>query len=178
MIMDICIRQENEKDYNEITEAVKTAFASAEHADGDEHNLVQRLRKSDAFVPELALVAEINGRIVGHIMFTKLKLEEQTLLALAPLAILPEYQRQGIGKRLIAAGHKKAAELGFAASVVLGDPKYYGRSGYIPAKKLNIKAPFDIQDEYFMAQELIPDVLDKNGGIVEYAKEFNISLMF
>lgn len=114
------IRQENKKDYDAVYDVVKTAFETAEHSDGNEQDLVNDLRKGDSFIPELALVAVWDDRIVGYILFTKIKIGEYEELALAPLCVLPEYQRQGIGKMLIKAGHQTAKDLGYHYSVVLG----------------------------------------------------------
>ena len=115
------IRQEKSKEFHLIHSLIKAAFDSAEHADGNEQDLVDALRKGDSYVPELSLVAEIDGKIVGHIMFTKLRIGNSTQLALAPLSVLPEYQKQGIGTTLIHEGHKRARTLGYWYSVVLGN---------------------------------------------------------
>ena len=117
------IRQEHNKEFHSIYALVKAAFESAEHADGNEPDLVNALRKSDSYIPELSLVAEIDGKIVGHIMFTKLKIGNQVQLALAPLSVLPDYQKQGIGTALIQEGHTRARALGYEYSVVLGSEK-------------------------------------------------------
>ena len=101
-------------DFQKITVLVKAAFDSAEHADGNEQDLVNALRLGGAYIPELALVAEIAGEIAGHIMFTRLKIGESVQLALAPLSVLPAYQGQGIGAALVRAGHEKARALGYA----------------------------------------------------------------
>lgn len=90
------IRKETSKDYETVYSVIKSAFANAEHADGNEHDLVVALRKSEAFIPELSLVAEIDGNIAGHIMFTKAYVEDTAVLALAPLSVLPEYQKIGV----------------------------------------------------------------------------------
>jgi len=165
------IRIENSKDYEEVYQLVAKAFASAEHKDGNEQDLVTALRKSEAFIPELSLVAEEAGRIVGHILFTKIKIGNETGLALAPLSVLPEYQKRGIGQALIIKGHEIATELGYKYSVVLGSERYYPKTGYIPAEKYGIKAPFEVPTENFMAYDLQGNS-DKLNGIVEYAKEF------
>ena len=86
---------------------IKAAFDSAEHADGNEQDLVDALRKGDSYIPELSLVAEIDGKIVWHIMFTKLRIGNSTQLALAPLSVLPEYQKQGVGTALIHEGRQR-----------------------------------------------------------------------
>ena len=84
------IRKEEPKDYEIIYSVVKAAFDSAEHADGNEHDLVNALRKGEAFIPDLSLVAETDEKIVGHVMFTKAKVSDDTVLVLAPLSVLPE----------------------------------------------------------------------------------------
>lgn len=172
--MNINIRQENESDYDKVFSLVQAAFATTEHSDGDEQNLVTRLRKSEAFVPELSLVAEVNDEIVGHILFTKIRIGESDILALglAPLAVLPELQKHGIGGKLIEAGHKIAKELGYVYSIVLGHEEYYPRFGYKPASVYGIKPPFPVNDENFMAIKLVEDEKATISGTVSYAKEF------
>lgn len=167
------IRQENIEDYEEVYQVIKTAFETAEHSDGNEHDLVVALRNSNSFVPELSLVAMKENKIVGYILFTKIKIGEYEELALAPLGVLPEYQRQGVGNELIKEGHRIAKKLGYQYVVVLGSEKYYTKFGYIPAIKYGIKAPFDVPNENFMAVKL-NNTNVKIQGIVEYAKEFGI----
>ncbi len=167
------IRREDPKDYEAVYLVVKRAFDGAGHTDGNEHNLINALRKGNAFIPELSLIAEMDGKIVGHIMFTKALVENKPVLALAPLAVLPEYQRKGIGTALIKEGHRIAEELGYGYSVVLGSEKYYPRAGYIPAEKLGIKPPFPVPGENFMACKLKKEEPDVH-GIIKYAKEFGI----
>ena len=167
------IRKEKMEDYNSIYAVVKAAFESADHSDGNEQDLVNALRQSGAYIPELSLVAEIDGRIAGHIMFTKVKIGESVQLALAPLSVLPEYQRQGIGSALIREGHKRAGELGYGYSIVLGSEAYYPKAGYVPAKNYGILSPFDVPDENFMACKLDKNAPDVSGA-VQYPKEFGI----
>ena len=167
------IRQETPNDYAAVYHIVKTAFSTAEHSDGNEHELVAALRASSQFVPELSLVAEDNGKIIGHIMFTEAKVGKSTQLALAPLSVLPEYQRQGVGTALIQAGHKRARELGYGYSIVLGSETYYPRMGYLPAAKYGISPPPGIPGENFMAYQLTGSA-PKLSGVIEYAKEFGI----
>lgn len=169
----VIIRREKAADQSVIYSLVKSAFASAEHADGTEHDLVNALRRGEAYVPQLSLVAEMDGRIVGHIMFTKAKIGDTTVLALAPLSVLPEYQRRGVGSALIQEGHRIAGELGYGYSIVLGSETYYPRLGYLPADALGIKAPFDVPGENFMVCKLT-DSASAVQGTVRYAKEFGI----
>ena len=118
-------------------------------------------------------MAESNGEIIGHILFTKAKVRESIQLALAPLSVLPDYQKQGIGTALIKAGHKKAAELGYGYSIVLGSEKYYPKMGYLPAETYGIKSSFDVPIENIMAYQLRNDIPNIS-GVIQYAKEFGI----
>lgn len=165
------IRKEEIKDYENIYSVVEKAFSAAEHSDGNEHKLVNALRESDAFIPELSLVAEIDGTVVGHILFTQVKVGDDIELALAPLSVLPAYQRKGIGTALIKEGHKKASELGYNYSIVLGSEAYYQRTGYLPAEIFGIKPPFDVPSENYMAFKLSETAPDIKGTVI-YPKEF------
>jgi predicted N-acetyltransferase YhbS len=171
-VMNIVIRQEQEKDIDAVYQVVKTAFATMELADGDEQDLVNRLRKSAAFIPELSLVAEYEGKIIGHILFTKMKIGDHPSLALAPVAVLPEYQKQGAGGELIREGHRIAKELGYRSVIVVGHPDYYPRFGYHLASQWKITAPFEVPDEAFMALELVEGGLTGVSGMIAYAPEF------
>ncbi|MDH6368830.1 GNAT family N-acetyltransferase [Paenibacillus sp. VTT E-133280] len=170
--MNIIIRQEKVQDINEVYHLIQKSFENAEHSDHDEHNLVNRLRSSTKFIPELSLVAEYENKIVGHILFTEILVGDQTLVALAPVAVLPEMQSKGIGKLLIIEGHKIARQLGYKGAVVLGHDKYYPKFGYKKASQYGIKAPFEVSDANFMAIELMNGGLSDVQGVVEYAKEF------
>lgn len=169
----IIIRQETPKDYKEVYELVKEAFASAEHADGNEQDLVEALRKSDAFVPELSLVAEIDGKLAGHILFSKAMVGNITVLVLAPLSVRPQYQRQGVGTALMENAHRIAGALGYLYSLVLGSETYYPRAGYRPAEQFGIKVPEGFPSVNFMALKLREDAPPLHGSVV-YAKEFGI----
>ena len=167
------IRQENQNDYKEVYSVVKKAFETAEHSDGNEHDLVTVLRNSKNFIPELSLVAIEDNKIVGYILFTKVKIGDYEEVALAPLAVLPEFQKKGIGGSLIKKGHEIAKKLGYHYSIVLGSEKYYPKFGYVPAIKYGIEAPFQVDSENFMAVKLNDSIMEIK-GIVEYAKEFGI----
>ncbi len=171
--MKINIRKEIESDYGATYELVRSAFIGVEHSDNDEHNLVERLRKSDAFIPELSLVAQIDEILVGHIMFTKVTVGDDVALALAPVSVLPEFQKNGIGSALIKEGHKIAKDMGYEYIIVLGSDKYYPKFGYTPAIEFDITAPFEVPSEYFMAIKLQENTKSIK-GTVQYAKEFNI----
>lgn len=169
----VWIRQEEPKDYQDVYTLVKTAFSTADHCDGNEQDLVAALRQSDAFLPQLSLVAEQNGNIVGHIMFTKAKVGPHTVLVLAPLSVLPQNQKQGVGAALIREGHKIAKGLNYQYVLVLGSETYYPRFGYVPAEQLGIRAPFSVASENFMAIRLKENAVPLS-GTVTYAPEFGL----
>lgn len=167
------IRQEKPADKDEIFSVVEAAFLSAEQSDGNEQFLVNELRAGENYIPELSLVAEEEARIIGHILFSKAEVQGRTVLALAPLSVLPEYQRCGIGTALISAGHEIARSLGYEYSVVLGSELYYPKHGYVPADNYGIFPPFGVPRENFMAIKLREDAADIS-GVLRYAKEFDI----
>lgn len=171
------IRQETSKDYEKVFNLIKSAFKDADFADYTEQFLVERLRKSDAFIPELSMVAEIEGEVVGHILLTKIKIKnEWTMfdsLALAPVSVLPRFQGKGIGGQLILESHKKAKALGYESIVLLGHEKYYPRFGYEQADKYGIELPFEVPKENCMVIALVENGLAGVRGMVAYPKEFN-----
>ena len=142
-IMSLIIRQEQTEDHLAVERIIEEAFANEAFSDQSEHHLVARLRTSEAFVPELSLVAELEGKIVGHILFTKITIGTSDSLALAPVSVKPKFQGQGIGSQLITHGHEVAKKLGFGSAVLLGHAGYYPRFGYEKASDFNIHIPFD-----------------------------------
>ena len=175
--MEVIIRKERLEDYNAVTNLIEKAFENVQMSDHREHFLVERLRKSDAFIPELSIVAETEEKVVGHILLTKLKIKDDQnefeSLALAPVSVLPEYQSKGIGGMLIEEAHKIAKELGYKSIVLLGHESYYPKYGYKQAYSFGIKLPFDVPKENCMVIELIENGLKDVKGVVEYPKEFN-----
>ncbi len=171
--MELAIRQETPADYAAVYDLVKEAFASAEHAGGNEQDLVNALRTGDAFLPKLSLVAELDGELAGHILFTRAKVGADEVLVLAPLSVKPEFQRMGVGSELIREGHRIAASLGFPYSLVLGSETYYPRMGYVPAERLGVAVPEGIPPENFMAIQLREDAVPISGAVA-YPKEFGL----
>lgn len=167
------IRQETFSDYKEVYELITEAFATAEHAHGNEQDLVVALRKGNAFIPELSLVAEIDKELAGHILFTKAKVNNDNVLVLAPLSVKPQYQKQGVGTALIVEGHKIAKELGYEYSLVLGSETYYPRIGYVTAEQIGIEVPKDIPSKNFMAIKLQENAKIIHGPVT-YAEEFGM----
>lgn len=169
----IFIRQETPKDYHNVFLLIQEAFKEAAHTDGNEHNLAKALRKSNAFIPALSLVAEIDGELAGHILFTKGIVGTETILILAPLSVAPKYQKQGVGGALICHGHEIAKKLGYSYSLVLGSEAYYPRFGYRPGIQLGMEIPPCIPPENFMILPLTKVATPLKGTLI-YPKEFGI----
>ncbi len=172
------IRAEKPEDIEAIHRVNVAAFGRESEAD-----LVDRLR---GIASTLSFVAVEFEQIVGHIFFSPVVIEPNEcsakegacandlwILGLAPLAVLPDYQGQGIGSLLIQHGLKECARLGFKAVVVLGSPKYYPRFGFIPAKEKRLGCEYPVPDEAFMVLELKKGVLEGCVGMIKYRSEFN-----
>lgn len=159
------IRQETKNDYSEIYNLIKTAFETAKVKDGDEQDFAVQLRASQNYIPELALVAEKDGKLIGHIMFTKLNIDTPNgvfeVLLLAPIAILLEYRSQGIGSLLIKEGFRLAKEMGYTAIFLCGDPAYYSKLGFKETSEFGVKNGCSIPDQYVLAYELEEGILRK-----------------
>ena len=167
------IRRETSRDHDAVYTLIQEAFASAEHSDGNEQDLVQALRASPAFVPELSLVAEIDGQLAGHIMFSRATVGNDVVLVLAPLSVRPEFQKQGVGTALMNEAHKFAKRLGYQYSLVLGSETYYPRVGYVPAERFGMESPAGMPSANFMALKLQENA-GPISGAVHYPKEFGL----
>ncbi|MCD9575626.1 GNAT family N-acetyltransferase [Flavobacterium soyae] len=174
--MEIKLRQERKEDYKNVFQLIEKAFENIEYSDHKEQFLVERLRKSEAFIPELSIVAEAEGKIVGHILFTKLEIKNESQsfqsLALAPVSVLPEFQGKGVGSKLILNGHETAKSLGYKSVILLGHQDYYPRFGYELCEKYNIKMPFDVPAENCMVIALTENGLRGISGEVVYPSVF------
>jgi len=143
---------------------VQTAFKTAKVSNGDEQNFVNRLRKSGNYIPELALVAEEEEKLVGHVMLTHTTIETDEgtafdLLLLAPLAVVLDRRGKGVGGGLLESVCAQAKELGYRAVTLVGDPAYYQRFGFKPAITFGIENTNGIPSQYVMVRELVPETL-------------------
>ena len=162
------IRLEEPADVPAIHHVVSSAFDTAFEAD-----LVDALRRQAR--PILSLVASIDGEIVGHILFSPVTLSshpELALMGLAPMAVVPERQRQGIGTALTREGIDACRRLDVSGLVVIGHPEYYPRFGFERASALGWRSEYDVPDEAFMALELKPGALRDKPGTIRYDAAF------
>ncbi|MGH8635359.1 MAG: GNAT family N-acetyltransferase [Burkholderiales bacterium] len=161
------IRPERDEDAAAVRRVHEIAFPTAAEA-----NLVDRLRAGGKSV--IALVAEDGDSVVGHILFSPVALEPlagAVGLGLAPVAVLPDHEKHGVGRRLIQNGLAECRAWGAGFVVVIGDPPYYGRFGFEPAEKYGLRNEFGA-GEGFMVFELVSGGLPPSGTLVKYAPEF------
>ncbi len=174
--MSIIIRPEEPEHYPAVFSVIEAAFKEEEYSDGKEQFLVERLRKSEAFIPELSLVAVDKKIVVGHILLTKIQIQDgdqqHPSLALAPVSVLPSYQGRKIGSQLITKAHKVAKALGYNSVMLLGHAGYYPRFGYELCINHGIQLPFEVPPENCMVVALRKNGLDGVKGMVVYPREF------
>lgn len=165
---EYAVRPESPGDIGSIRDVHRRAFGR-----DDEAALVDALR--DGGFARLSLVAELDDQVVGHVLFTRMYVVAEAsriaTIALAPLAVLPEYQRRGIGAQLVNTGLARLSPLGESSVLVVGDPAYYGRFGFNSRLARSIASPFP---EHLMALELTPGAMRDVVGRVEYPEPFGI----
>lgn len=165
--MNSIIRPECKEEYEDIYHLIQTAFSTAEVKDGTEQDYANKLRAGNWYIPELALVAEKDGKIIGHIMLTKTYIqqnngEKMATLLVAPLSVLLEYRNQGVGSQLMKEGLARARSLGYTSAFLLGDPKYYQRFWFKASTAYNVYPPAFISKDHWentMAIELQENAL-------------------
>ncbi|WP_375020453.1 GNAT family N-acetyltransferase [Actinomadura sp. 21ATH] len=164
-------RPEAAGDAAAVRAVVRAAFPTAEEAD-----LVDALRADPAWIPGLSWVAETPaGEIAGHALLTRCRVGGADALALAPVSVLPAYQKRGAGAAVTRAALRAAAELGEPLAVVLGHPEYYPRFGFVPASRMGIRASFEVPDEALMALPLNgTGAAPLPSGTIEYPAPFGV----
>jgi putative acetyltransferase len=163
------VRSEESRDRAAIHSLNTVSFGRLAEAD-----LVDALR--DQANPLVSLVAEIGDTIVGHILFSPVSVipfEHLRTMALGPMAVAPEHQRKGVGSALVREGLRQCRELGCQAVVVLGQPEYYPRFGFVPAVRHLIRSEYDVPDNVFMVAELEAGALRGVSGIARYHEAFS-----
>ena len=166
------IREETENDYSKIRQVNDLAFGQE-----NEGRLIEKLRQTEKFIRELSLVAELDDEIIGHILLYPITIHSDTSkfhsISLGPMAVIPIHQRKGIGSRLVIEGLEATKKLGHRSVIVVGHPEYYPKFGFKRASQWNIKVPFEVPDDAFLALELVEGELEGKRGTVEYPEEFN-----
>ncbi len=160
------IRLEAEADYRAVEELTREAFWNVYKPGADEHYFVHTMRRHPDFSPALAFVLETGGEIVGNIMYTRARLENELgerreILSFGPLSIAPKYQRQGLGKLLIEHSFAAARALGYDVNIIFGNPGNYVSRGFVSCKKKNVS--FVREGNYptaLLVAELVPGALD------------------
>ena len=167
----VSIREESSKDVEAVRALLKLSFGQDSEAE-----LVDRLRASGSFNPKLSLVADIAGEVVGHVLFTPVTIEsedaEVAVLSLAPLAVRPDHQREGIGQLLSLRGFDVARSLGYRIIAVVGHPSYYPRLGFVPALPRGIHDSSAHRTEASMVISLAEGALDGIRGQIMYPPAF------
>lgn len=159
MEQKITIRNEQAADYKTVEDVIRKAFWNLYVPGCAEHYLAHVIRSHEDFIQELDFVLELDGRIVGNIMYTRAKLvdengAEKKIVTFGPVSILPEYQRKGYGKLLMEHSFEKAKELGFDAIVIFGDPNNYVGRGFKSCRKYNVC----LEDGTFPAAMLVREL--------------------
>jgi len=164
----VAIRPERHADRDAIARVHREAFRQE-----DEAELLRRLWASNDYLPQLSLVAEAGGEIVGHVALSRARLEQRAVLALGPIGVVPPAQGQGIGTALMEAAMAGARPAGEVLVVLLGHPGYYPRFGFVRASSLAITPQVEFPDEAFMALELWPGA-SAGGGRFFYPDAFGL----
>jgi putative acetyltransferase len=162
------VRAELPSDIDAVHELNRVAFGGAEEA-----QIVDTLR--GAVTPLVSLVAEIDGTVVGHILFSPVTLASTPhplVMGLAPMAVRPDHQRSGVGSALVRVGLDACRAAVALGVVVVGHPTYYPRFGFVPASRFGLSCAFEVPDEVFMALELTPGALAGHGGLVRFHPAF------
>jgi len=162
------IRPETEADRAAVRAVNEAAFETPAEA-----VLVEALHGKD--IGLVSLVAEVDGKVVGHILFSPVSLTERghlNFMGLAPMAVVPNYQRKGIGSALVRQGLARCKDLGCCAVVVVGHPEYYPRFGFVPASRYALRCEYDVPADVFMVAELEAGALNRASGLVRYDGAF------
>ena len=178
MHQNITIRTETPADYDAVEKMTRIAFYNLYVPGCNEHYLVRVMRTHTDFVPELDYVLELDGKIIGSILYTKTRLiddadEEKDILTFGPVCIAPEYQRLGYGKLLLEHSFERALALGYDVIVIFGNPNNYVSRGFISCKKRNISLSNGVCPSAMMVKELKPDVLDGRKWVYHQSAVFD-----
>lgn len=165
----IIIRNETKEDYRKVEYLIREAFWNVYRPGCSEHYVLHCYRDDPAFVPELDFVMELNGEIIGQIIYVRSGIDcddgkKLPIMTFGPIGIAPEYKRQGYGKRLLDYSMEKAKEAGVDALAITGNILFYGKSGFVSAKTKGVRYADDPEADYLLVKELTPGFLDGVSG--------------
>ena len=165
----IIIRNERKEDYGKVENLTREAFWNVYRPGCTEHYVLHCYRNDPAFVPELDFVMELNGELIGQIIYVRSEIDcddgrKLPIMTFGPIGIAPEYKRQGYGKRLLDYSMEKAKGMGVGALVITGNILFYGKSGFVPAKTKGVRYADDPDADYLLVKELLPGFLDGISG--------------
>lgn len=166
---DITIRSEEEKDYRAVENLTREAFWNVYRPGCTEHYVLHCFRSNPSFVKELDFVMEVDGKLIGQVIYVRSQIscddgKVLPIMTFGPISILPEFKRKGYGKRLLDYSMQKAKELGAGALAITGNIDFYGKSGFIPAKTKGVRYADDPDADYFLIKELQDGFLDGVSG--------------
>ena len=165
----IIIRNERKEDYRKVENLTREAFWNVYRPGCTEHYVLHCYRNDPAFVPELDFVMELNGELIGQIIYVCSEIDcddgrKLPIMTFGPIGIAPEYKRHGYGKRLLDYSMEKAKGMGVGALAITGNILFYGKSGFVPAKTKGVRYADDPDADYLLVKELIPGFLDGISG--------------
>ncbi len=165
----IIIRNETKEDYRKVENLTREAFWNVYRPGCMEHYVLHCYRDDPAFVPELDFVMELNGDLIGQVIYVRSEItcddgRKLPIMTFGPIGIAPKYKRQGYGKRLLDYSMEKAKEAGVGALAITGNILFYGKSGFVPAKTKGVRYADDPEADYLLIKELIPCFLDGISG--------------
>lgn len=171
------IRTIEEKDFLAVDKLIRDTFSNTDHGYGNESELVDKIRLSNSYIPNLEIVATDNETIIGHGLLSEVKIvtvdgSSYVGLVLAPLDVALSHQGEGVGSRLLIELEERAQKLNYPFISILGHPDYYPKFGYVKASKFDIAAPFTVPDEAFMIKFFDEDKV-KPKGTINYSDAFN-----
>lgn len=177
---NLILRAEREDDYRAVEELTREAFWNHYAPGCSEHYLLHVMRGDCAFIKALDMVAELDGKLCGNIVYTKSKIArddggDTEVLCFGPLAVHPQYQKRGIGAMLVRRTMEEAAALGYTAVLIYGDPDYYSRFGFAPAQRRQIGTADNMYADALLAAELHKGALDGCAGRFLEAPVYEIS---
>lgn len=166
---NIIIRNEKKEDYRKVENLTREAFWNVYRPGCMEHYVLHCYRSDPAFVSELDFVMELNGELIGQIIYVRSEIDcddgrKLPILTFGPMGIATKYKRQGYGKRLLDYSMEKAKETGAGALVITGNILFYGKSGFVPAKTKGVRYADDPDADYLLVKELISGFLDGISG--------------